>query len=299
MESLSQIELMSKSNNTHKNLELVVTDSIVGDTLYRGIGYDGEDSIYYWGESSCVGKYSLSSGKVTGVYATSKNMGTGVLVGKENLFHFGSGAGSIFNFKTNNTSDWTVLHNIKNTMEAATSVWDGGEYIYFIGGRDNFTKYITNIWRFSTKTFKMKTVGHLPSARWYTSAVWDNAQRNLYVFGGFNGTYIDEILKFTPSNGKMEVLDVKLPFPLRFSCSVWNGEFAYIIGGWGLQSYPKPNQVIRFHPATQEIQEIPVKDFPSSIIQHQCVFVKKSNRIYIFGGVSEAGRCYNVMHIDC
>lgn len=289
-----------EENKNSTNWTVFLTNSVLGGAWGRGLGYDGADTIYNWGfvydpvrKSNYILKYSIfddTMSRVNSPALHSPQDGIGILVDNQNLFHFGGDQrGSIVRFQFNATqSVWRKVGRIPRIQSVSASVWDGGEYIYVTGGVGAGSEVKDSIWRFSTVTSKVEIVAHLPIARRHMTAVWEKTTRSVYIFGGKDyPIYFSEILKFDPADGSVRALDVKLPAPSAYSCAVTVGEVVYVIGGYARRG--RGFQMIRFNPATEEINTIPLNNFPNGIYGHNCVFVEKLRRIYIFGGFIKGG----------
>ena len=102
-------------------------------------------------------------------------------------------------------------------------------------------------------------VADLPSARSHTSAVWlgDAA----YVFGGkTDAGSLNQVVRFTPSDGAVSVLPVTLPTAIWDSSAVTDGTSAYIFGG--MSPTGPSNKILKFDPVggtvTQMAAVLPV-----------------------------------------
>jgi hypothetical protein len=101
------------------------------------------------------------------------------------------------------------------------------------------------------------------------SAVWD--PRDLpglgceggcaYLFGGnVDGARSDAIHRVNLARGEVGVLDARLPSPRELSSAVWDGQFAYVVGGYVGGVWPgSTDEVVRFDPLTGEAELLPFR----------------------------------------
>lgn len=155
-----------------------------------------------------------------------------------------------------------------------TTVSDG-RYIYLFGGHfTDETGTSDLIFRFDPVSDMLVTLqARLPSTRRWMSATFDG--RFIYLFGGLHRpgtccsqTDLDEILRFDPLTGELEVLAVGLPTPLYATTAVFDGRVAYIMGGLCSYGTPGCNQgpgtsrdFLRFDPETETIVTLPERLF--------------------------------------
>ncbi len=110
------------------------------------------------------------------------------------------------------------------------------------------------------------------------AAVW--VDDSIYIFGGRNETdMLDRIMKYTPSNNQLGILDTHLPTVLMGSTAVYDGEYIYILGG---KDYDKFYQsILRFDPKTNIIKNM-TSLLPKPTVGAAAVWT--GEYIYFFGG---------------
>jgi len=112
------------------------------------------------------------------------------------------------------------------------------------------------------------------------SAVWVEEQNCVYIFGGRNETEIlDRIMKYTPSTGKLVILDTHLPTVLMGSTGVYDGNHVYIFGGKDFDDFY--DTVLKFDPLTGTITNMTAK-LPNPTVGGAAVWTGRY--IYFFGG---------------
>jgi hypothetical protein len=108
----------------------------------------------------------------------------------------------------------------------------------------------------------------LEPARGYMPAVWDGSG-HAYLFGGLatGNVLLDQIVRYSPADDRLEVMDARLPFPVYGASAVWDGQgHAYIFGGRTSMA-PEPvvpgvdprqsNQILRYTPETGLLEPMP------------------------------------------
>ncbi len=133
-------------------------------------------------------------------------------------------------------------------LNGASAVWTGAEVLVF-GGHDG-TQGHRDVYSFDPVTRELTmTGGRLPAARWGMSAVWDDVREQAYLFGGTSGPgdRHDSILRYDPVRSTFTTLEVALPTPRQDTAAVWDGQRAWIIGGFDGDIL---QQVLHFTPRT-------------------------------------------------
>jgi hypothetical protein len=293
-----------------QNLELVITNTVFPRRLYHiPTAYDGEDSVYLLGGYHGSGwvldilKYSISTGFLENIgQMPNIYYGSTVWVGNGNLIYIGA----VSNVDRNNKiwkshsslpNEWSVVGELPTKRTSTASVWDQVEFTYILGKRDSFNSSLS---RYSSLTNEVVNIAEVGDLAEEPSAVWDSRTRSAYFFGGRNGSssnFFNDILKFDSDSGTLTKLNITLPYPDVYTCAVWTGNEAYIIGGRGfLAEIPS---IIRFNPATNEVTVVPVNNFPKFFFGTGCVFAEKLNRIYLFSGYStDSFYERKIMYID-
>lgn len=140
-------------------------------------------------------------------------------------------------------------------------LWDGsavwtGEALYVFGGSSEagVDLQTDKIWRVDPATGQVDVLEtRLPSSRAQISAVWTG--EHVYLFGGWGcedsntpdaPLACKDILRFTPSTGKLEDTGEDLPVPGPPVTSVWTGRLAYLFPD-------ETRQILEFDPADETI----------------------------------------------
>src|SRR5688572_24162344 len=86
----------------------------------------------------------------------------------------------------------------------------------------------------------------LPTARSYGTAVWDGS--NAYVFGGWDGWYLNQVVRYNPSANTVTTMGASLPTSgTNGASAVWDGSNAYVFGGYRSAFI---STIVRYNPAT-------------------------------------------------
>lgn len=140
-------------------------------------------------------------------------------------------------------------------------------------------------WR--NETTPATVMANLPSPRDGVSAIWTG--EHAYVFGGRTidpdtgqVKFLDEVVRYTPSKGEVEVLESKFASARAFTSAVWTGEHAYILGGKNSSA-----SVVRFTPETGELKNIAFMQRRAS-----AGAVWTGDYVYLFGGIDPATGTY-------
>lgn len=112
------------------------------------------------------------------------------------------------------------------------------------------------------------------------SAVWVEEQQSIYIFGGRNKTNIlDLIMKYNPSEEKLEILDIKLPTVLMGSTAVYDNNHIYIFGGKDYDNFY--DTILKFDPKTETITYMSAR-LPNPTVGAAAIWT--GEYIYFFGG---------------
>lgn len=121
----------------------------------------------------------------------------------------------------------------------------------------------------------------LPTARSTTSAVWDGT--HAYIFGGYRGTRLNEIVRYNPSTGEATTV-ATLPTARWGTSAVWDGSNAYIFGGCPSGcpgAVPASDQIVRYNPATNTSEV--VASMNRGLMRSASIW-DGNKYAYIFGG---------------
>lgn len=119
-------------------------------------------------------------------------------------------------------------------------------------------------------------VGSLPTPRWSTSAAWVGP--HIYIFGGNDGSLLDEILRFDVENRTMITLHSRLPSARDGTAAVSDGTYAYIFGG---RSDRLLDEIVRFDPRTGEVRVLDAR-LDSPLADASASW--NGTTIFVFGG---------------
>lgn len=180
--------------------------------------------------------------------------------------------------------------SLPSPMQLTSAVWDSSNTVAYVFGGHHDSTYLSTVVRFNPAGTTENLSATLPTTggitgRRYTSAVWDSSNKVAYIFGGYgsNGSYLDDILRFDPAEGQVEVLAVRLPNTRQAASSVWDSEknVAYIYGGINISSTMQ--SIVKFDPSAG-VASIISNAFVSPR-QDTCAVWDSTNKCsYIFGG---------------
>jgi hypothetical protein len=166
-----------------------------------------------------------------------------------------------------------------------TSAVFTGQYYYVFGGTECLGNCETDeIVRFDLASHDATTIATtLPSSRMFTSAVWDGGNF-VYIFGGeedWHWAFLDEILRLDIRDESITVLPVTLPSGLMGTSAIWDGQYAYVIGGY---SGSPRNEIYRFDPLMNSITQVGYLPYAGS---YWASAVYDGRYGYIFGGYDD------------
>lgn len=195
------------------------------------------------------------------------------------LYIFDAGANSKYTFST---GEWTVLPTQTYPADASSVVWDGGDYIYIIGGYYNtgFSRYVYR-YSISSNTFTTKT--NIPAVRGNGSTFIYNGY--IYYVGGESNTTGVTTVYYALMSAATWVWSTRAVIPSARTC--FSGVFDpaanlfYVIGG--LLSGAPVATVFVYNPVantwSSTFPSLPyVAAYKSSVI--------KNGIIYSFGGAT-------------
>lgn len=135
-------------------------------------------------------------------------------------------------------------------------------------------------------------IGYLPPEnRYWASSVWDG--NNVYVFGGETqrsdgSTYVSrQIIRVDPATGSRTVVAL-LPTARSRTSAIWDGQSAYIFGGWEIIGDYSSNsllkEVVRYTPSTNTVTTMTTSLPLAGNIHHSTIWDPVSKSAHIFGG---------------
>jgi N-acetylneuraminic acid mutarotase len=133
----------------------------------------------------------------------------------------------------------------------------------------------------------------LPTGRASTSAVWDG--QRAYVFGGNDGTYLDQIVQYDPVTGTVATMGATLPTPAAGTSAVWTGGDAYVFGGDKGGLLPLTDQILRYRPSLDMVTVMP-SVLPAAVDSTGAAW--DGSNTYIFGGVTALGYSNKIVRYD-
>jgi len=205
-------------NPTTGAVTLLPSPSVL-PTARRGTSaiWDGNNAYIFGGVDSSgyldeIVQFNPTTGAVTilsspSVLPTART-GTSAIWDGSNAYIFGGRDSSdllvddIIKFNPN-TGTVTLLSSPSVLPTArwwSSAIWDGNNAYIFGGDRSvTFDNHLNEIVQFNPSTGKVIVLPAsdiLPTARVYTSAIWDG--RHAYIFGGYDGDNLDDIVQFDP-----------------------------------------------------------------------------------------------------
>ncbi|RKO67157.1 Kelch repeat-containing protein [Desulfofundulus salinus] len=125
----------------------------------------------------------------------------------------------------------------------------------------------------------VKLSATLPSGRYGTSAA-AGLDGKIYIFGGYNGSYLSDILCFDPATGQITKLSANLPSGRHFTSAATGPDGKIYIFGGNNGSFL--SDILCFDPATGQITKLSVT-LPSKR-EGTSAARGPDGKIYIFGG---------------
>ncbi len=225
--------------------------------------------------------------------------------GKDSIFVFGglSDTGAVANILRINLTT-TVPGNrcadtgiiLSTAMYGASAIYDlENDTTYIFGGIDGSGTYLMNIVMWP-RLGAPANFGIMPSERAFTSAVWVESQKLAYVFGGESAPseLLDEVLVFNPDSMIPEARALsfaKLPSPRSGTSAVFDGTYAYIIGGRSVVG--SLSEIVRFNPRGDWKNGLAVMcpEFPMGLENSSASMSVSSKSlvkgIFVIGGANE------------
>lgn len=170
-------------------------------------------------------------------------------------------------------------------LAGMSAVWTG-TYALLFGGYDG-TSVVGDILYYEPSSGTLYAVAaNLPSGRLGTSAFWDG--QYAYVIGGcldFDCTiFSDEILQYDPATNEVVRMFSTLPDPLGATSVFWDGEYAYIVGGYDGTSANYP-EVHRFDPLLDDMDPY-IAAVPEGAGSYWAASAWTGTEGYLFGGIN-------------
>ncbi len=168
-----------------------------------------------------------------------------------------------------------VIANAKGKGNVAVSGTGAGAKIELIR-RD----ILGSIWAQFTPT------GGPPAARSDSSAVWDSTNQKMYIFGGYTGSYQNDLWSYTPTtNTWVQLTPTGGPPAARmYHSAVWDStnQKMYIFGG---STGSVQNDLWAYTPSTNTWAQLtPTGGPPAARSDHSAVWDSTNQKMYIFGG---------------
>lgn len=93
----------------------------------------------------------------------------------------------------------------------------------------------------------------LEPPRYAMAAVWDG--KHVFLFGGANNDRnFDEILRYDPKKGTLDVMSARLPTPRYLAAAAWDGRNAYLFGGTAAGGSIVFDEVVRYDPSADKVE---------------------------------------------
>jgi len=158
-----------------------------------------------------------------------------------------------------------------------------GAYFYVFGSQNG---PLANAYNCNTYRWEPSTPPPLGNCNW-CGAVTNDA---IYIIGRYDGSYYNEVQKFTPINGgPTGTWEQVAPYPLEL-CGIaahWNGgDYIYAAGGGG--STGNVTNAYRYSISADEW--IPIADLPVAMKYHGGGY--GWNKFVVYGGLTTPSSCY-------
>ncbi|CAK9024217.1 Leucine-zipper-like transcriptional regulator 1 homolog [Durusdinium trenchii] len=159
------------------------------------------------------------------------------------MYIFGGNAGSFLNdlhFYASQDNSWTQLSPggiLPSARDGHTAVWDdavAGMYIF--GGYDGSSLNDLHFYSSQDNSWtELLPSGTLPDGRFKHTAIWGASVMRMYVFGGSNDGYLNDLHAYSREGNNWVELTTGPEQEVRMSHSaVWDSEMSamYVFGGW-------------------------------------------------------------------
>ena len=132
----------------------------------------------------------------------------------------------------------------------------------------------------------IETVSNIPDACYYMSCA--RVEDKVYLFGGYNGSYLDTINVFDIKTRTIVTLNTTLPVACRSMGCISIGTKVYLFGGYDGSNYL--NTINVFDTETETITTLENVVLPTACYYMACA--KVENKIYLLGGIASGTRNY-------
>jgi len=177
----------------------------------------------------------------------------------------------------------------------AAAVWDGSDAYVFGGG--TFSGPLDQILKYNPTSDTISTMSAtLPDPVCDMPAVWTGSY--VYLFGGYVAPLhtSDKIVRYDPSTDTVTVMNAKLPtyaFPLYSMAAIWDGNYAYLFGGYDGYSYF--DHILQYDPVQDQLTTMNAR-LPTGIKWMSAVW--SGQYAYIFGGRTPSGVSNQIVRYD-
>jgi len=181
-------------------------------------------------------------------------------------------------------------------IQGAASVWDGTN-AYIFGGSSHVAGPFNHILRYNPSTGSISSMSAvLPDPVVDFPAVWTG--QYVYLFGGYVAPLhtSDKIVRYNPLTDAITVMSAKLPtyaFPLYSMSAIWDGNYAYLFGGYDGYSYY--DHILKYDPVNDQITVTGAR-LPTGIKWTSAVW--SGTYAYIFGGRTAYGVSDEIARYD-
>jgi N-acetylneuraminic acid mutarotase len=188
---------------------------------------------------------------------------------------------------------------IERTGSAAVYVPTRGIAYVLAGqsGSQTLPLPLSDIVAFDVNAQSAEEIGTAIDGRNGASAIYVPDAHAVYLFGGragYESAVSRSILRYDVERVTTDVLSVTLPVSRTDTAAAYDADSdqAYIFGGWSPGVTPQYSvDVLRFDPTTETLSGTS-SFLPSGRSGMSAVYVPRRDRVYLFGGVNEAG-CVN------
>ncbi|OXA63368.1 uncharacterized protein LOC110863263 [Folsomia candida] len=275
--------------------------------------YDGNDSIYILGgysidtpQSSEIYKYTISSDNIAQigelplpVFEMSASIDTsGNIYTHGGMIEFIRENGTIGHVSLTEIYRFDPVANTTSrvadlpapNLEMVSIPGDMPNTVYILAGHHEREAIVL----FNMTDLTVSRIANLQKAYWFMTAV-SSGDGFAFIFGNEDDNIAPTypVAKVNLNTRQASYGPPTFPRLLGMPAAVWDGKFAYIIGGYGnISAGYNTDTIIQFDPSTLENKVITVANFPTNgnpelfFAWTSAVYVPKLHRIYIFGGIN-------------